>query len=204
MKAAAMFAFGMALLFSVGCGDVRLSREQAQAVVDAREGAVALESGGDDVAAGVAGRLDGALANATDLPSPLYSRHTLRDPSIAAGYAQSGRAIRSNPPSGATWTQILAVVGGGLAAALPLIYGGLRLAKNVPGVTGVVAGLVEHLWNATAPNQLKDADAATRAALVSSFSVIEETLEALESAAPGDLRIAPFRRQLEQLRKVIA
>jgi hypothetical protein len=138
----------------------------------------------DDLTAGVAGHLVGALAN-VDLPAPTVAPEVLAsDPQAAATYAAKGEATRRNPPAGASIATILGIGAGALAA----IGAGLKFARNLPGVAGIAAGVANMVWQQIAPDKAKDADDAHRKALgvaVNFGAIMEEY--AKESGVPAEV-----------------
>lgn len=139
-------------LLLCGCGP-RLSDGQAQALADARAGAeVFPEQPSEEahaVGAGVSGFVLAATENLEGLPEPTAAPAEI----IAAPkpYAEAGKHAAANPPKG--WgAGVWALIGSGTVAVIGF---GLRLARNVPGVGGVVAGILSPLWDRFVPDKVR-------------------------------------------------
>lgn len=177
-----------AMLVLHGCGP-RLSDAQAQAVADARAGALVLQEKRDAIAKAsdpaAAAELEAQVLDALGLgsqgfflaatadlklPAPTFQPAVLRQqPAEATRYAAAGKAAALTPPKGSA-AGFWALLGGGAVTALGLV---LTLGKNLPGVGGVAFRLANVGWALLTPKRQKDAE--TQAAAVA--EVVDDGLD---------------------------
>jgi hypothetical protein len=194
-----------AMLLMTSCSEVRLSKDQAQALSEARAGATAAkqkreavahaqdpvqanldaQEALDNLTRGLIGFVDAATVNAK-LPAPLFAPSVLLEqPEQARAYGDKGVAASMNPPKGVNaerWAAIgtAAVVGVGFL---------LRIGRNVPGIGGTVAGILSPIWNFLVPAKVVAQEKAVDHALDVAV-LFGERLSSILSAAG-------FRQQVE-------
>lgn len=191
----------LVLLFLVGCGtDVRLSKEQAQALAAARDGVqeqrrlaaqaqapeltpeqcAEIDAGIARLSQAVASFIVAVAANA-ELP-PSTAPHPRAD---LDGYCAAAATSESAPPPAAdsTWATIVAVLGGSALAAAA----GLRaIAPHVPGLGPVWRLAIDGAWNLLQHKKAKAADEAAQAAR----AVILAAAPALRAMRDADNSVA--------------
>jgi hypothetical protein len=147
MRVAAFFLC-FALLIT-GCGKSRqITDDQAQHLADARAGAAAvmellktveIDPVGANLVLGSCGFLIGGTANIPDMPAALVSaEQLLASPDAGRTYADRGAKAAKDPAGGdmGLWFAI----GSGALAALGIA---LKIGRNIPGIGGTIAGLMQ-------------------------------------------------------------
>lgn len=171
----------IAALTLPGCFGHRLGDEQAQALSNARAGAMAAQQKRDaiaheadpvqasldaqalldDLTRGMIGFVGAASVNA-DLPAPTFQPAVLLEqPERAHAYGEAGVAAAAKPPRGWGWEAISAA---GLTA-LGAVGVALKLGRNIPGVGGTVASILGPLWDHFVSDKVKDQEDAVDAGL---------------------------------------
>ena len=159
----------VATMFLVtGCGENRMSQEQAQALSEARAGVRAAKEIQakstpetqaadyqrimDNLLPGIAAWTDAASAT-MKLPEPKWQPTVLVDsPEAAPKYAEAAQVAAANPPEGwgvGRWAAFGTM-------ALTAVGTALHLSRNLPGIAGVVGGALSWAWKLWAPDKAKE------------------------------------------------
>lgn len=102
----------------------------------------------------------------------------LDDPAAGARAVEDlARSAPNPPPTGFPWGKV-----GLVAAAVGAVV--LRLAKNMPGLGGVYAGIAEGLWKTVAPQKYQVAEQAGTVALRESVALAQVAIVALRVSNP--------------------
>lgn len=193
----------LVLLFSLAMTSctTRLSPGQAQALADARAGAMAAQQKRDAIAhaqdpvqanleaqaqlddlyRGLIGFTLATTAN-IDLPAPAFQPTVLiEDPDRALAYGEKGVAASKKPPKGwgaGVWTLVGSTALGAIGLAL-------KLGRNVPGVGGVVSGMLSLAWDHFASDKVKEQEEAVDAGLDAAILYAERAAEIARAAGFG-------------------
>lgn len=185
----------------LGCGP-RLSPGQAQALAEARVGAVAAQEQRqavaqaedpaeaarltqellDNLGRGALGFTLAATAN-LDLPEPSFASAALALPEHAHAYAEAGAEAAAHPPKGWKAEGIAAM----LLAASGALGVLLKLGRNIPGVGGTVAALLSPIWDHLVPTKVRDKEEAVDASLDIAIAYGERLAHALTNAGFGHI-----------------